>query len=335
MVQSKSDPIFGSTGLDDRYKMPIVTEEQRLEVELRSKKPVEFELDPSQHTDTQDSIEWAEKNLGQKLPTPPRELDHLAEKDIFHVEDFDDTEDGDIANTLKSAHQAEVALGFHEIHSHSYPTYNYSNGANSTSYGGYGGYGYNAYKYHDYSADVPSEFNGTVAFHSDPEYYEKGFHTANSEFDFKGKYDNVYGSHDASVKEGKQDWWNHLIKVPFDGMASASISTKGATPTWGNSMDYEKLAMDAINERSRYEGAQYARLKSNPADKEIVAELDTQQDQSEAKAAEKQQDESNGAPKAAKKVEAKKEGEEGFTPPELAGAQAAVQKTETASAAPK
>lgn len=146
MVQSKSDPIFGSTGLDDRYKTPIVTEEQRLEEELKSKKPVEFELDPSQHTDTQDSIEWAEKNLGQKLPTPPRELDHLADKDIFHVEDYDDTEDGDIANTLKSAHQAEVALGFHEIHGNSYPSYNYSYGANSTG----GGYGYvgNAYKYH-------------------------------------------------------------------------------------------------------------------------------------------------------------------------------------------
>jgi hypothetical protein len=29
MVQSaaKSDPIFGSTGLDDRFKMPLVTEE--------------------------------------------------------------------------------------------------------------------------------------------------------------------------------------------------------------------------------------------------------------------------------------------------------------------
>jgi len=64
--------------------------------------------------------------------------------------------------------------------------------------------------------------------------------------------------------------------VPYDGMASASISTKGAVPTWGNSMDYEKLAMEAINERSRFEGAQYARQKANAADKEIVAELDTQ-----------------------------------------------------------
>jgi len=214
---------------------------------------------------------WAEKNLGSKLPTPPRELDHLGEKDIFHVEDFDDTEDGDIANTLKSAHQAEVALGFHEIHGNSYPTYNYSYGGNSTGYGGYVG---NAYKYQDYSADVPSEFNGTVAFHNDGEYYEKGFHTAKSEFDFKGKYDNVYGAHDSTVK--KQDWWNHLIKVPYDGMASASISTKGAVPTWGNSMDYEKLAMEAINEKSRFEGAQYARQNFHAADKEIVAELDTQ-----------------------------------------------------------
>jgi hypothetical protein len=59
-------------------------------------------------------------------------------------------------------------------------------------------------------------------------------------------------------------------------MASASISTKGAVPTWGNSMDYEKLAMEAINEKSRFEGAQYARQNFHAADKEIVAELDTQ-----------------------------------------------------------
>ena len=136
MVQSKSDPIFGSTGINDRDKLPIVTDEQRLEEDLKSRHPVEFDLDPSQHTDTQDSIEWAEKNVGGKMPTPPRELDHLEDKDIFHVEDYDDTEDGDIANTLKSAHQAEVALGFHEIHSHSYPIYN-STGVNSTNYNPY------------------------------------------------------------------------------------------------------------------------------------------------------------------------------------------------------
>jgi hypothetical protein len=59
-------------------------------------------------------------------------------------------------------------------------------------------------------------------------------------------------------------------------MASASISTKGAVPTWGNSMDYEKLAMEAINERSRYEGAQFAKHNFKEGDKEIVAELDTQ-----------------------------------------------------------
>ena len=67
------------------------------------------------------------------MPTPPKELDHLADKDkkaendFFKAEDFDDTEDEDIAKTLRSAHQAEVALGFHEIHSHPYPVYNFTN----------------------------------------------------------------------------------------------------------------------------------------------------------------------------------------------------------------
>lgn len=120
-------------------------------------------------------------------------------------------------------------------------------------------------------------------------------------------------------------------------MASASIVTKGASPTWGNSMDYEKLAMEAINERARYEGAQAARAKATAADKEVVAELDTQQSQAEAKEAEKKDEESrkpaDAAPKG-KKVETKKEEggegeakEGGFVPPELDQAQAAVQKS--------
>lgn len=119
-------------------------------------------------------------------------------------------------------------------------------------------------------------------------------------------------------------------------MASASILTKGASPTWGNSMDYEKLAMEAINERARYEGAQYARQKATAADKEIVAELDTQQSQDEAKAAEKTDGDSRKPAAAApKKVETKKEEGEGegeakeggFVPPELDQAQSAVQKS--------
>ena len=127
MVQSKSDPIFGSTGMNVKDKMPIVTDEQRLEADLNSRKEVDFELDPSQHPETQDSIAWAEKNLGAKLPEPPRELDHLADKEngvdknVFHVDEYDDTEDDDIKRTLRSAHQAEVALGFHAIHSHPMP----------------------------------------------------------------------------------------------------------------------------------------------------------------------------------------------------------------------
>lgn len=67
-----------------------------------------------------------------------------------------------------------------------------------------------------------------------------------------------------------------MIKVPYDGMASASLLTKGTVPTWGNSKDYEKLAMEAINERARWEGAMWAKLKQTPSDKEVVAELGTQ-----------------------------------------------------------
>ena len=53
-----------------------------------------------------DSIAWAEKQVGSKLPEPPRELDRLRdeEKNLFKVEDYDGTEDADIAQTLRSAH---------------------------------------------------------------------------------------------------------------------------------------------------------------------------------------------------------------------------------------
>jgi len=37
--------------------------------------------------------------------------------------------------------------------------------------------------------------------------------------------------------------------------------TGGTKPTFGNTQDFEKAAMDALNERSRYEGAQWARAK--------------------------------------------------------------------------
>lgn len=73
---------------------------------MKSRKPVDFELDKDEHPDTMDSIAWAEKQVGSKLPEPPRELDRLRdeEKNLFKVEDYDGTEDADIAQTLRSAH---------------------------------------------------------------------------------------------------------------------------------------------------------------------------------------------------------------------------------------
>lgn len=265
-----------------------------------------------------DSIAWAEKQVGSKLPEPPRELDRLRdeEKNLFKVEDYDGTEDADIAQTLRSAHQAEVALGYHQIHSNSPPVYNrfnYTNYGNDTNNktGNYSSYlndsrnyyndphAYNPYHYYDYSADVPSEFNGTAEFHNDPEYYTKGFHTANSEFDFKGKYANTYGKFNASIDPEKQAWWNHLIKVPYDGMAPATLFTKGTVPTWGNSQDYEKQAMEKINEQQRAYGAWWASHNKKPEDEEIVKELDSSQDQTEAKEAEKSAEENKPEPKKA------------------------------------
>ena len=39
-VHQRSDPIFGSNGIDERLKTPIVTDEQKLEADLASRKPI-------------------------------------------------------------------------------------------------------------------------------------------------------------------------------------------------------------------------------------------------------------------------------------------------------
>ena len=58
---------------------------------MRARKPAKFVLDPDEHPETQDSIEWAEKALGSKL-TPPKktaleiEMDKLDTDHQFNYE---------------------------------------------------------------------------------------------------------------------------------------------------------------------------------------------------------------------------------------------------------
>ena len=47
-----------------------MNDEGRLEWELRKKKPVKFDVDPTEHPETQDSIGWSEKYYHQGLGDP-------------------------------------------------------------------------------------------------------------------------------------------------------------------------------------------------------------------------------------------------------------------------
>lgn len=58
--------------MNDPSAPRFLTEEGIIEKDLRSRKPAQYNLDPDEHPETQDSIEWAEKALGQKLTAPKR-----------------------------------------------------------------------------------------------------------------------------------------------------------------------------------------------------------------------------------------------------------------------
>jgi len=105
-----SDPIWGSLGPDDRTDEDFQTEEGIIERDLRARKPAKFVLDPDEHPDTQDSIEWAEKALGSKLTPPKRtafeiEMDKL---DQNHQFNYDFEQDQDVTDTLANAKLAEA-----------------------------------------------------------------------------------------------------------------------------------------------------------------------------------------------------------------------------------
>ena len=73
---SKSDPISGSLG-HPKQKGPPLNDEQQLEWSLRAKKPIDYEVDPDEHPDTQDSIKWSEAYYGREIDNP--RIDNVTE----------------------------------------------------------------------------------------------------------------------------------------------------------------------------------------------------------------------------------------------------------------
>lgn len=67
--EAKSDPIEGSLG-HPKSKAPPPNEDARLEEYLRSKTPMKYKIDPLEHPDTQDSIEWAQNYYGHEVGNP-------------------------------------------------------------------------------------------------------------------------------------------------------------------------------------------------------------------------------------------------------------------------
>ena len=57
--EAQSDPIEGSLGHPKLKDKPMNADE-RLEWELREKKPLEFKVDPLEHPETGKSVKWAE-----------------------------------------------------------------------------------------------------------------------------------------------------------------------------------------------------------------------------------------------------------------------------------
>ena len=77
-IQQKSDPVYGSAGKGEWADKPSkrMSESQELEYDLSHMTPVKFTLDPSEHPETTQSIEWAEGLTGHTMSTPPRDHDN-------------------------------------------------------------------------------------------------------------------------------------------------------------------------------------------------------------------------------------------------------------------
>lgn len=160
-----------------------MSDAQRLEYDLSHMTPVKYELDPSEHPETKDSISWAESLTGHHMATPPRNNDDEDKRARY---DLNPEEDEDAIGSLKSAHQAEVELGYHRLH------------PNNTI----------------------SEYNGDSSFHNSKTYFDQGFQK-NSNYrqkdDLGGVYDGAGYGEDHHDNANKQ-WWKHLEKDNYDGM---------------------------------------------------------------------------------------------------------------------
>lgn len=117
----QSDPIAGSLGFpNDDSDASDHGVAGVIEKDLASRRPIKYELDEGVHS-TDDSISWAEKELGRKLvPYKPKTLAEAYDpsKAPSYPNPWNSYEDDDAAGTLKSAHLAEWIHGYHGYKHH-------------------------------------------------------------------------------------------------------------------------------------------------------------------------------------------------------------------------
>lgn len=130
-----------------------LNDELNFENEMRKKVPRSYQNSMGV-VDTDDSIKWAEKELGEELVLPKKSqwaIDNGLSSDDSHngngtLPNITYEEDDEVSETLDSIHDAEQIWGYTDKYYYNHPwgmpeSYPGAPGKPRYGYGGYGGYG--------------------------------------------------------------------------------------------------------------------------------------------------------------------------------------------------
>lgn len=202
-----------------------------VERDLASRRPVKYELDEGV-TSTDDSIGWAEKELGRKLvPYKPKTLAEAYDpsKAPDYPNPWSSYEDDDAAGTLKSAHLAEWIHGYHGDHHHDkYYKDAYGKRHYQLPYGGYEGPGHDHYgknlghgNYGKYNPDGEAKegWEDSVGYYKGGE-GEGDEGEGGEEGGEEGGDGKKKGKKGAKAPHKLRKWWLKLEKDPHNGMSA-------------------------------------------------------------------------------------------------------------------
>lgn len=184
------------------------------------------------------------------MSTPPREHDDEDKRARF---DFSPDQSDEVSDTLRSAHQAEVELGYH----------------------------YHGKRGEEVEAGpVPDTLNGTIHFHNQEAYFERGFagdHGSNPNAipTLGGEYDGTGTGADHHSGRDRR-WWKHLERDSFDGMKYVrnDSSLFKQEPDFKNGL---KIEIEGLDD-SWYQG-----YEKKPAAKKVEEEEEEEKPKKKAK----------------------------------------------------